>query len=117
MAIYLAECRRMGIKALPPCVNSSDANFTPVGSDIRFGLSAVRSVGGNVVASIAVTRKANTAFTDFADYLRKVDALACNKRTVEALIKAGAFDSLGHHRKALIQIYEASIDAVLSTKR
>ena len=62
-------------------------------------------------------RKANSGFTDFADYLRKVDALACNKRTVEALIKAGAFDSLGHHRKGLIQVYEASIDAVLSTKR
>jgi len=117
MAIYLAECRRMGIKVLPPCVNSSDANFTPVGNDIRFGLTAVRNVGGNVVASITMTRKANTAFTDFADYLRKVDALACNKRTIEALIKAGAFDSLGHHRKGLIQVYEASIDAVLSTKR
>ncbi|MEO6503097.1 MAG: OB-fold nucleic acid binding domain-containing protein, partial [Jatrophihabitantaceae bacterium] len=62
-------------------------------------------------------RKSNSAFTDFADYLRKVDAVACNKRTIEALIKAGAFDSLGHHRKGLIQVYEASIDAVLSTKR
>ncbi|MDQ1722094.1 MAG: polymerase subunit alpha, partial [Pseudonocardiales bacterium] len=117
MAVYLAECRRMGIKVLPPCVNSSDANFTPTGADIRFGLSAVRNVGGNVVASVTACRKANSAFTDFADYLRKVDAVACNKRTIEALIKAGAFDSLGHHRKGLIQVYEASIDAVLSTKR
>jgi DNA polymerase-3 subunit alpha len=117
MAVYLAECRRMGIKVLPPCVNASDANFTPVGSDIRFGLSAVRNVGGNVVVSITTARKANTGFSDFSDYLRKVDALACNKRTVEALIKAGAFDSLGHHRKGLVQVYEASIDAVLSTKR
>jgi len=117
MAVYLAECRRMGIRVLPPCVNSSDADFTPTGTDIRFGLSAVRNVGGNVVTSITASRKANTAFSDFADYLRKVDALACNKRTIEALIKAGAFDSLGHHRKGLIQVYEASIDAVLSTKR
>jgi DNA polymerase-3 subunit alpha len=117
MAVYLAECRRMGIKVLPPCVNSSDANFTPTGTDIRFGLTAVRNVGGNVVTSITACRKANTAFTDFADYLRKVDAVACNKRTVEALIKAGAFDSLGHHRKGLIQVYEAAIDGVLSTKR
>ncbi|HEX8769040.1 MAG TPA: OB-fold nucleic acid binding domain-containing protein, partial [Jatrophihabitans sp.] len=75
------------------------------------------NVGGNVVASVTACRKANTGFTDFADYLRKVDALACNKRTVEALIKAGAFDSLGHHRKGLIQVYEAAIDGVLSTKR
>ncbi|MBV9820837.1 MAG: DNA polymerase III subunit alpha, partial [Actinobacteria bacterium] len=117
MAVYLAECRRMGIKVLPPCVNASDANFTPVGSDIRFGLSAVRNVGGNVVISITAARKANSGFTDFSDYLRKVDALACNKRTVEALIKAGAFDSLNHHRKGLIQVYEAAIDAVLSTKK
>jgi len=117
MAVYLAECRRMGIKVLPPCVNSSDANFTPTGVDIRFGLSAVRNVGGNVVASITAIRKEKTPFIDFADYLRKVDSVACNKRTVEALIKAGAFDSLGHARKGLIQVYEQSIDAVVGTKR
>jgi DNA polymerase-3 subunit alpha len=117
MAIYLAECRRMGIKVLPPCVNSSDANFTPTGTDIRFGLSAVRNVGGNVVASITASRKAKTAYVDFADYLRKVEAVACNKRTIEALIKAGAFDSLGHTRKGLIQVYEQSVDAVVDTKK
>ena len=97
MAVYLAECRRMGIKVLPPCVNSSDANFTPTGTDIRFGLTAVRNVGANVVASIVATRKEKGAFTDFADFLRKVDAVVCNKRTIEALIKGGAFDSLGPH--------------------
>jgi DNA polymerase-3 subunit alpha len=117
MAIYLAECRRMGIKVLPPCVNSSDANFTPTGTDIRFGLSAVRNVGGNVVSSITQSRKAKGAFIDFADYLRKVDALACNKRTIEALIKSGAYDSLNHTRKGLIQVYEQSIDSVVGTKR
>ena len=58
MAIYLAECRRMGIKVLPPCVNSSEANFTPTGTDIRFGLTAIRNVGANVVASVVATRKA-----------------------------------------------------------
>ncbi|MDQ1729891.1 MAG: polymerase subunit alpha [Pseudonocardiales bacterium] len=117
MAIYLAECRRMGIKVLPPCVNSSDANFTPIGTDIRFGLSAVRNVGGNVVGSVVSSRKAKGNFVDFADYLRKVDAVGCNKRTVEALIKSGAFDSLGHTRKGLIQVYEQSIDAVVDTKK
>src|SRR5256714_8288806 len=64
MAVYLAECRRMGIKVLPPCINSSDADFTPTGADIRFGLSAVRNVGGNVVASIASTRKEKSPFAD-----------------------------------------------------
>jgi DNA polymerase-3 subunit alpha len=117
MAIYLAECRRMGIKVLPPDVNTSDANFTPTGLDIRFGLSAIRNVGGNVVLSVIAARKAKDAFVDFADFLRKVDAIACNKRTIEAVIKAGAFDALGHTRKGLIQVYEASIDAVIGTKK
>ncbi len=116
-AIYLAECRRMGIKVLPPDVNSSDANFTPTGTDIRFGLSAVRNVGANVVASIAATRRAKDPFTDFADFLRKVDAVVCNKRTIESLIKAGAFDSVGHPRRGLMHVYEQSIDAVVDTKR
>jgi DNA polymerase-3 subunit alpha len=98
-AIYLSECRRMGIKVLPPDVNSSAADFTPTGTDIRFGLGAVRNVGANVVASIVESRKAKGDFVDFADFLRKVDAVVCNKRTIEALIKAGAFDSLDHSRR------------------
>jgi DNA polymerase-3 subunit alpha len=117
MAIYLAECRRMGIKVLPPCVNESDANFTPTGTDIRFGLGAIRNVGANVVASIATTRRAKGGFTDFADYLRKVEAVVCNKRTIEALIKAGAFDSLGHTRRGLMNVFEPAVDAVLDTKK
>ncbi|MDQ6937916.1 MAG: DNA polymerase III subunit alpha, partial [Actinomycetota bacterium] len=116
-AIYLAECRRMGVRVLPPCVNSSDAEFTPTGDDIRFGLSAVRNVGTNVVASIAGSRRAKGAFADFADFLRKVDAVACNKRTIESLIKAGAFDSLGHPRRGLMNVHEQSVDAVIDTKR
>ncbi len=117
MAIYLAECRRMGIKVLPPCVNSSDANFTPTGKDIRFGLTAVRNVGWNVVASVVATRKEKGGYADFADFLRKVEAVVCNKRTIEALIKGGAFDSLGHARRGLINVYEPAVDAVLDTKR
>jgi DNA polymerase-3 subunit alpha len=117
MAIYLAECRRMGIKVLPPCVNSSDANFTPTGTDIRFGLTAVRNVGANVVASVVATRKQKDEFADFGDFLRKVDAVVCNKRTIEALIKGGAFDSLGHTRRGLVNVYEPAVDAVLDTKR
>ena len=117
MAVYLAECRRMGIKVLPPCVNSSEANFTPTGTDIRFGLTAIRNVGANVVGSVVATRKAKDAFADFGDFLRKVDAVVCNKRTIEGLIKGGAFDSLMHPRRGLINVYEAAVDAVLDTKR
>ena len=116
-AVYLAECRRIGIRVLPPCVNESDADFTPIGPDIRFGLCAIRNVGANVVASIVATRKAKGAFTDLGDFLKKVDAVVCNKRTIEALIKGGAFDSLGHARRGLINVYEAAVDAVLDTKR
>jgi DNA polymerase-3 subunit alpha len=117
MAVYLAECRRMGIKVLPPCVNTSDANFTPTGTDIRFGLTAIRNVGANVVASVVATRETKGAFVDIGDFLHKVEAVVCNKRTIEGLIKGGAFDALGHTRRGLINVYEAAVDAVLDTKR
>ena len=96
-AVYLAECRRMGITVLPPDVNESVRNFAPVGDDIRFGLGAIRNVGVNVVDAIVAARKEKGEFTDFSDFLRKVDAVVCNKKVVESLIKAGAFDSLRPH--------------------
>ncbi|MEO3747337.1 DNA polymerase III subunit alpha [Plantactinospora sp. B5E13] len=116
-AVYLAECRRMGIKVLPPDVNESNARFAAVGTDIRFGLAAVRNVGANVVESIRRSRKEKGAFTDFYDYLRKVDAVACNKKTIESLIKAGAFDSLGHTRKGLLAVHADAIDSFIALKR
>ena len=88
-ALYLGECRHMGITVLPPDVNSSSANFTAVGKDIRFGLTAVRNVGANVVDAIVRTREEKGAFTSFTDFLDKVPAVVCNKRTIESLIKAG----------------------------
>jgi DNA polymerase-3 subunit alpha len=116
-AVYLQECRRMGLKVLPPDVNDSDRDFTPRGTDIRFGLGAIRNVGANVVDSLVRTRKAKGRFADFADFLRKVEPVACNKRTVESLIKAGAFDSLGHPRRGLVQIHAEVIDGCLEVKR
>jgi DNA polymerase-3 subunit alpha len=116
-ALYLHECRRMGIKVLPPDVNFSDATFTPVGTDIRFGLSAIRNVGANVVASIVAARTEKGRFTDFGDFLRKCDAQACNKKVVESLVKAGAFDSLGHTRRGLLAVHEQAVDQVMETKR
>jgi DNA polymerase-3 subunit alpha len=116
-ALYLHECRRMGIKVLPPDVNESDLNFTPRGTDIRFGLAAIRNVGENVVNSVVATRRAKGRYTGFADFLRKVEPLVCNKRVVESLIKAGAFDSLGHTRRGLIAVHAEAIDACLDTKR
>ncbi|WP_214369426.1 DNA polymerase III subunit alpha [Pseudonocardia sp. H11422] len=116
-AVYLAECRRMGITVLPPDVNDSVRNFAPVGDDIRFGLGAIRNVGFNVVDAIVAARKEKGAFTDFSDFLRKVDAVVCNKKVIESLIKAGAFDSLGHPRKGLLLVHADAIDAVMSTKK
>ena len=116
-AVYLAECRRRGIKVLPPDVNASSARFTSVGEDIRFGLSAVRNVGVGVVESIMRVRREKGAFTDFYDFLRKVDAVVCNKKTVESLIKAGAFDSLGHPRRGLLAVHADAIDSFLEVKR
>jgi DNA polymerase-3 subunit alpha len=116
-ALYLSECRRMGISVLPPDVNESNSEYTPRGKDIRFGLAAIRNVGEGVVASIKSAREAKGVFTSFGDFLAKVDAQVCNKKTIESLIKAGAFDDLGHHRKALVAIHLSAIDAVIESKR
>ena len=116
-AVYLAECRRMGITVLPPDVNDSVRNFAPVGNDIRFGLGGIRNVGHNVVDAIVAARREKGNFVDFSDFLRKVDAVVCNKKVVESLIKAGAFDSLGHSRKGLLLVHADAIDAVMSTKK
>ncbi|TDC68680.1 DNA polymerase III subunit alpha [Streptomyces hainanensis] len=118
MAIYLNECRRMGIKVLPPDVNESEAFFTPRGDEtIVFGLTAVRNVGQNVVDSVVATRKSKGKYSSFPDFLDKVDAVVCNKRTVESLIKAGAYDALNHTRKGLTAHFETMIDNVVQVKR
>ncbi|MGW1677530.1 DNA polymerase III subunit alpha [Saccharopolyspora sp. NPDC002376] len=117
MAIYLAECRRMGVKVLSPDVNDSKDTFAAVGSDIRFGMSAIRNVGSNVVASIVKSRQEKSRYTSFTDFLDKSEILACNKRVIESLIKAGAFDSLGHTRMSLVQHHENAVDAVIGLKR
>ncbi|MEU4233275.1 DNA polymerase III subunit alpha [Nonomuraea sp. NPDC026600] len=116
-ALYLNECRRMGIKVFPPDVNDSDFDFTPRGTDIRFGLSAVRNVGGNVVDGIIAARKEKGRFADFKDFLRKVPAIVCNKRVIESLVKAGAFDSLGHVRKGLVMVHEQAVDDIIDIKK
>ena len=116
-ALYLSECRRMGIKVLPPDVNESESDYTPRGTDIRFGLSAIRNVGENVTSAIVAARQEKGRFTSFGDFLAKVDQQVCNKKTIESLVKAGAFDSLGHSRRGLMMIYLSAIDSVMESKR
>ncbi|GIJ42141.1 DNA polymerase III subunit alpha [Micromonospora andamanensis] len=117
MAMYLSECRRMRIQVLPPDVNTSAGPFTPVGREIRFGLGAIRNVGANVVAAIMRCREEKGEYADFYDFLSKVDAVVCNKKTIESLIKAGAFDSLKHSRKGLLTVHADAIDAYADVKR
>jgi len=116
-AVYLADCRKLGITVLPPDVNESELNFTTVGTDIRFGLGAVRNVGANVVGSLIATRAEKGRFTDFSDYLNKIDIGACNKKVTESLVKAGAFDSLKHARKGLFLVHSDAVESVLGTKK
>ncbi|MCW2769101.1 MAG: polymerase subunit alpha, partial [Aeromicrobium sp.] len=116
-AIYLNECRRMGIKVLPPDVNESVSNFASVGADIRFGLGAIRNIGENVVAGIVEGRTDGGPYADFNDFLDKVPAHVCNKRVLDSLIKAGAFDSLGHRRRALTTVAEEGVDLYIDLKR
>lgn len=116
-ALYLGECRRMGIKVLPPSVNESVGRFAAVGEDIRFGLDAIRNVGRNVVEAIIAAREEKGRFTSFDDFLAKCPAVVCNKRTIESLIKAGAFDDLGHPRQGLVMVHEEYVDAFVSVKR
>jgi DNA polymerase III subunit alpha len=117
MALYLAESRRMGVKVLPPDVNQSQLRFAAVGDDIRFGMGAVRNVGENVVEGIVRTRADLGPYTSFNDFLRRVPLPVCNKRVIESLIKAGAFDSLGHPRQGMVLVHEQAVDAVIDLKR
>ncbi|MGO2720746.1 MAG: DNA polymerase III subunit alpha, partial [Brachybacterium tyrofermentans] len=117
LGLYLGDCRHRGITVLPPDVNQSDLYFSAVGEDIRFGLSAIRNVGANVVEEIIKTRQEKGAFTSFTDFLDKVPLSVCNKRTIESLIKGGAFDELGANRRALVLIHEDAVDSVVDVKR
>jgi DNA polymerase-3 subunit alpha len=117
MAIYLNECRRMKIQVLPPDVNESAATFTPVGTDIRFGLTAIRNVGSNVVDGIVAAREEKGRYADFNDFMGKVPALVCNKRVIESLVKAGAFDEMKHRRRALVAVHETAVDQYVDIKR
>ena len=117
LPIYLGECRHLGIEVLVPDVNESSANFTPVGEKIRFGLASVRNVGLPVVEGIEQARTEQGRFESFNDFLKKVPQTVCNKRTIESLIKGGAFDSLGATRRSLELKHEEAVESIIGIKR
>ena len=117
VAEYIAECRELGIRLLPPDVNESGANFTVAGDNIRFGLVAIKGIGWGVINGLVAERERNGLFTDFEDFCRRMSGKDMNKRTVENLIRAGAFDSMGYKRKALLQVAGAVIDSINQAER
>jgi len=113
---YINECREMGIAVEPPDINVSDANFTPHGPAIRFGLAAVKNVGGNAIESIVAARKTLGKFTSIFEFCEKVDLRLLNKRVLESLIKSGAMDSLGR-RAQLMAVLDKAIERAQKTQR
>ena len=116
-AVYLNECRSMGVQVLVPDINRSEADFVARDGVVPFGLSAIRNVGEGVVELITEERKKNGPFESFQDFVDRVDLAVLNKRTVESLIKAGAFDATGAPRKGLIAVFEQMLDAVTARRR
>jgi len=108
---YISECKDMGIQVLAPDVNECFAQFTVVGKDIRFGLSAVKNVGEGVVDSIILERNKNGRFSSFFDFLDRVDSKVANRKVMESLIKCGAFDSLNAKRSQLMDVLEKSLES------
>lgn len=114
---YIAECKEMGIRLLPPDVNLSDANFTVDGENIRFGLVAIKGIGWGAIEQLVAEREKGGKFASFEDFCRRMSGKELNRRAVENLIKAGAFDSMGHTRKALITVSGPVIDSIAQENR
>jgi DNA polymerase III subunit alpha len=117
VAQYVQETRRMGITVLPPDINESFSDFTVVGDSIRFGLSAIKNVGVNVIESIERQRKDSGKFRDFIDFCERVEPVVLNKKTLESLIKSGTFDSLGRSRKFLFNNFEKITEEILKVRK
>ena len=117
VAEYIAECRELGIKLLPPDVNESGANFTVAGKNLRYGLVAIKGIGWGAINGLVAERESGGLFKSFEDFCRRMSGRELNRRAVENLIKAGAFDSMGYKRRALVQICGAVIDSISQAAR
>ena len=117
VAVYIAECRDMGISLLPPDVNESDADFTVAGSNIRFGLAAIKGVGRGAVAELTAERTAGGVFRDFEDFLRRMSGKELNRRAIENMILAGCFDSMGFSRRSLMEAVGPALDGIARERK
>ena len=117
VAEYIAECRELGIKLLPPDVNESGANFTVAGENLRYGLVAIKGIGWGAINGLVAERESGGLFKSFEDFCRRMSGRELNRRAVDNLIKAGAFDSMGYKRRALVQICGAVIDSISQAAR
>ncbi|MCL2707911.1 MAG: DNA polymerase III subunit alpha [Defluviitaleaceae bacterium] len=114
---YIQECRKIGIKLLPPDINEGFGYFSVSEKNIRFSLSAIKNVGRGTVDAIVAEREANGKFRGMTDFIKRMDAGEINKRCVESLIKAGAFDSLGGRRSQYMSLYRAVMNGMSQSKR
>jgi len=108
---YINECREMGIDVLPPDVNQSDWHFTPAGSAIRFGLGAVKNVGQGAIETVVAARSEGGPYTSIYNFCERVNLACINRRAMESLIKAGAFDSLGGNRAQLSEALDRAMES------
>ncbi len=116
LAIYIQDCKEHGIKLLPPSVNASKMGFSVENGSIRYGLNAVKNVGRSIIEAI-IEGRSERGYKGFFDFCETVNASELNKKAVESLIKAGAFDDLGHLRAQLLAIFEKTLDGIHAIKR
>ena len=114
---YIAECKEMGIQTLPPDINASEDVFTVQGSNIRFGLGAVKNIGRGLIRSVVAKRSEGGPFKSLEDFLQRMDEGELNKRAVENMIKCGAMDCFGNHRSELLAVYDSMMDSVASSRK
>ena len=114
---YINEARGMGITVLPPDVNSSDMDFTPLGDEIRFGLRAIKNVGENTVKGIMQARESLGRFSTIFEFCESVDTRLLNKRVLESLVRSGALDGLGAHRAQMMAVIDRAMDRAQKIQR
>ena len=117
IAGYIAECREMNIKTLPPDINHSEDHFVVEPEGIRFGLGAIKNVGHGLIRSVTARREEGGPFRSLEDFLERMGEGELNKRAVENFIKCGAMDCFGHHRSELLAVYESMMDSVAVSRK